>query len=279
MISKFYYRLGLFLGITGSLIGITGFIMRYFIAGDRTAVTFINYSLCFAAGLLVVTITLRSKRNSGLRYYSKQYQTMLLYILGTVVSINSGDLAGVIIFIIALVLAYRYSFLASKMLLLTLVYNCALLLIHELWKGDANISIVHELLFVIVIYAVFYFIYIDFSKFLRKRYSRLKNELDIARRIVPFGAELKKRLTAAEIENVEFTRKEYEVMLALCFYRMVSNEELAGFMNISVATVKSHLNNIFLKTGIHSRSRLIAVYKDVFADRRIEEPRSATGSR
>ncbi|MDC7228045.1 MAG: helix-turn-helix transcriptional regulator [Spirochaetales bacterium] len=270
MVSKFYFKLGLFLGIVASIIGVVGFTMRFYIGNDRTILTILNYSLCLAGGLLVIYVTLCSRKKASLRYYSKQYQTMTLYLTGTLVLVNSGDIAGVILFLLGVVLAYRYSFLAQKMLIITAAANCIMLIIYAVLHDLDFKDVIHELLFISFTYSVFFFIYSDFKSFLNRRFNRMSVELDLARQITPFGEELRKRMKSSDVTEVDFTRKEYEVMVAMCFYEKVSNEELSEFMNISIATVKSHLNNIFKKTGIHSRSRLIAVFKNFFVESRTE---------
>ena len=274
MNNKFYFRLGYFLGFAGIGIGIVGFIMNYWIGGNRGMLTVINYSLCFLTGLLVIVVNFRSVRNLRMRYLSKQYQVMLLYVTGSVLIINSGDLGGVILFIVGLVLAFRYSFLIRKMLIITGVYNCLLLYLYSLINKVGFIYIIHEIMLIFFTYGVFYLIFRDYGLFLKKRFDTLNSRIDKARKGISYGAQLNKRMAAAELEKVDFTRKEYEVMVALCVYERFSNEELSDFMNISVATVKTHLNNIFGKTGIHSRNRLHAVYKDIFIDRRGDEGRN-----
>ena len=271
MLNRFYFKMGIFLGTAVALIGILGFLMRFFIAGDRSPSVAVNYSICTLCGLLVVYTTLRSKKIPRLRYFSRQLQTMLLYIAGTMVLVYSGDLAGLILFIIGLVLAYRYSFMARRMLIITAGYNCVLIMVYARLQSFSPVEVVHELIFIIFSYSILFFIYSDFRLFLNRKINRLSSELDLARRVIPFGGELRKRLESAGSGNVDFTKKEYEVMIALCFYGKVSNEELSEFMSISKATVKTHLHNIYKKTGIHSRSRLITVYKDVFAERRSAE--------
>ena len=275
MNKRFYYRLGVFLGFAGTLIGIIGFIMKYWIGDSKTLGTIINYSICTLAGLLVLVVNAMSVKHIHLRYLSKQFQVMLLYILGTILMINSGDLGGLILFIMGLVLAFRYSFLERRMLLFTAVYNCLLFSIHAWTKDIMFFQVIHEQLFIIFSYILFYLLYRDYSLFLKKRFERLNNEIDKARKSISFGAQLNRRMASANLEHVDFTRKEYEVMVALCVYERFSNDELSDFMNISIATVKSHLNNIYGKTGIHNRSRLLAVYKDIFIDRRKEEEQAA----
>lgn len=43
----------------------------------------------------------------------------------------------------------------------------------------------------------------------------------------------------------------------------LSNAEIARTLNITVGTVKSHLNNMFFKTNVNSRSKLIALQRRV----------------
>lgn len=47
-----------------------------------------------------------------------------------------------------------------------------------------------------------------------------------------------------------------ELQVAWCIRRGYSNEEIASALQISLATVKTHVHNILLKTNLHSRWRL-----------------------
>jgi len=42
----------------------------------------------------------------------------------------------------------------------------------------------------------------------------------------------------------------------------LSNQEIAGRLFISLHTVKKHLNNIFLKTGVGNRVQLVRMFSD-----------------
>jgi DNA-binding CsgD family transcriptional regulator len=53
-----------------------------------------------------------------------------------------------------------------------------------------------------------------------------------------------------------FTSREKEVLDVVC--RGFTNEQIAWHLNISVATVKTHLIHIFKKTGVETRGELIS---------------------
>lgn len=54
-----------------------------------------------------------------------------------------------------------------------------------------------------------------------------------------------------------FTQKEQEIFALMA--EGLSNQEIATRLNISIHTVKSHLLNIYEKTGIHNRIQLIII--------------------
>lgn len=54
-------------------------------------------------------------------------------------------------------------------------------------------------------------------------------------------------------------RREREIFALIM--RGMSNAEIAGALYITESTVKFHVGNIFKKTGLASRSELIADYK------------------
>lgn len=68
------------------------------------------------------------------------------------------------------------------------------------------------------------------------------------------GAEAAARPAAALV--VPLTAKEREVLSLLS--KGFSNAEIAGELSITVGTVKSHLNNLFGKLEVNSRSKVIA---------------------
>lgn len=54
----------------------------------------------------------------------------------------------------------------------------------------------------------------------------------------------------------KITQKEREIILLLD--QGLSNGEIAKNMDITVGTVKSHMNNLFDKLGVHTRSKVVA---------------------
>jgi DNA-binding CsgD family transcriptional regulator len=65
-----------------------------------------------------------------------------------------------------------------------------------------------------------------------------------------------------------FTSREREVIDVVC--RGFTNEQIAWHLNISIATVKTHLIHIFKKAGVETRGELIS--------RMLSAPHSASGS-
>ncbi len=65
------------------------------------------------------------------------------------------------------------------------------------------------------------------------------------------------------IMDYRFTIKEIEILEILCTYDF-SNKDISDKLNISVGTVKQHLNIIFNKSGVRTRIQLIQLFKDFF---------------
>lgn len=59
----------------------------------------------------------------------------------------------------------------------------------------------------------------------------------------------------AESAEVVLTKKEEEIVDTI--RRGLTNKEIAQEMNVSLSTVKSHVNNIYRKVGVNSRSELL----------------------
>ena len=265
---KLYFRLGLLIGFVGVANGLTGLLMALEHQGEFVLNKYIAYVICFSFSAFVIIITLLSTRNPAFRYWSKQFQVTILYIAGTLSVLFSENTGGHILFLLAIMLAFRFSYLHRMTLLFTLIYDWILILTNAWMYGKRPSAVLDEVVFLGFAYLVVYIVYSEYSKFLKKRLGRLNRELDMAKRIIPFGAELRKKLRSEIPADSDLTRKEYEVMVAICVHEKLTNDELADFLGVSIATVKSHLNNIYRKTGIHNRSRLIAVYKDLLFERR-----------
>lgn len=264
---KLYFRLGLFLSI--SLAGAGGyFFIREMVAPEPSGmfviIKFLFYSI---AGLFIILVTLLSVKRARLRYFSKQFQAAGLYIVGSFELINTGNFTAAVLILIGLFLAYRYSFLRKSMIVFTGLWTVFLISMHIFIDEKDILSGLERIIFVLLIYIAAFLVFADYNKILSRKINRLNNELNAALKITPFGAELKKQIASQKMEDVKFTKKEYELMVSMCFYEKVTNDELSDFLKVSKATVKTHLNNIFKKTGIHSRSRLITSYKDVFVQR------------
>ncbi len=264
--NKFFYRAGILNGILCSLAGALGHLLNRLSGGTVHPVPAAADIVYFLAGLAVILITVFSKRRAGLRFYSKLFQIVLFYLVGTVELFHTGEIGSMVLFLLGITIAYRYSLLKPVLLYFTALFNCLLILLYSYSSGSGFFYAADRLMFVLFVYLMIYIVYRDFLSILNRRFGRMAAELGEARKNLPFDEEFRKRMSHTENGGVEFTKKEYEVMAALCLHGKLTNGELSDFMNISDATVKSHLNNIYKKTGIHNRSRLIAVYRGFFTE-------------
>ena len=66
-----------------------------------------------------------------------------------------------------------------------------------------------------------------------------------------------------DISTIDFTPREIEILRALCL-TYNSNKDLAESLDISVHTIKTHMKNIFDKTGVDDRYQLIDLFKADF---------------
>ena len=57
------------------------------------------------------------------------------------------------------------------------------------------------------------------------------------------------------VEDFEISKREREVIQLLC--KGLSNQEISDALFISLQTVKDHIHNIFVKTGVKNRVQLI----------------------
>ena len=67
-----------------------------------------------------------------------------------------------------------------------------------------------------------------------------------------------KREAAAILPMQSFTRKEKIVVIYLL--RAKSRKEIAKLMGVSVNTVKTHMRNVYKKTGVHRQRELMSKY-------------------
>ncbi|MFI6582871.1 response regulator transcription factor [Embleya sp. NPDC050493] len=84
-------------------------------------------------------------------------------------------------------------------------------------------------------------------RFLRKAHPYLE---------YAFGAWQRPTVDAAPVSEWELTEREFEVVALV--REGVTNAEIGRALSISVPTVKSHLQHVFDKTGLRSRTQLLA---------------------
>ncbi len=72
--------------------------------------------------------------------------------------------------------------------------------------------------------------------------------------------EVHKHREQKKMQPYQLTARECEMLQHIC--RGLSNLEIAEKNSISVTTVKKHINNIFMKTGVKSRTQLITMFLD-----------------
>jgi two-component system, NarL family, nitrate/nitrite response regulator NarL len=66
---------------------------------------------------------------------------------------------------------------------------------------------------------------------------------------------------AGSIKRLDaLTRREQQVTALVC--HGLANKEIAGKLRMAEGTVKIHLNRIFQKLGVRSRSELIVVFSE-----------------
>ena len=101
----------------------------------------------------------------------------------------------------------------------------------------------------------------------RLRFARI--EADPDRRYIPHAPQIRVVLAddagePDQLDAIDWKRAAYrytltarEVQVARCLWRGYSNREIAQHLGISEATVKRHLANVYEKTGLHSRTKLM----------------------
>ena len=60
--------------------------------------------------------------------------------------------------------------------------------------------------------------------------------------------------------KTELTKAEKEVYKAICEKGVLSHKALAKYLNLSIATVKTHIANIYTKRLVHSIAELVFQY-------------------
>ncbi len=91
--------------------------------------------------------------------------------------------------------------------------------------------------------------------------SLIKGEMHFSRKALSqyiYEISGKKKLVTSEIMALDVTQKERKIVD--CIFEGLSNQEIANALNISLNTVKMHLQNIYRKNNLKGRIQLMSSY-------------------
>ena len=115
----------------------------------------------------------------------------------------------------------------------------------------------------IVLFSAFFFgiVIIMYQEDLKRHFDEIEDYHD---KLVRLGKVIEKfKGQCVDVSSINFTPRELEVLRAICITR-ATNQELADSMGLKMQTIKTHLRNIFDKSGVDDRYQLIDLFKNNF---------------
>jgi len=157
--------------------------------------------------------------------------------------------------LIAGLMGLKYQILGKKSLIVMIVFFAAL------FQVSAVLSGLYMRGLYILLFSTFFFglTIIMYQEDLKRHFELAKSYHD---KLVSLEKTIEKfKGETIDISTISFTPRELEVLKELCLTR-ATNKELADSMGLKVQTIKTHIRNIFDKSGVDDRYQLIDLFKN-----------------
>jgi len=185
-----------------------------------------------------------------------QFWMLALYTAFSIIQ-DAGNQYPLAMVFATFIMGFKYRIMGKRMFILFIVLVLALFQISALLSGEF-FKIPYFLLHSIFLFSIFIIFYQEeFSRHfkLMKGYHKQTGSFRIK------VDQLK--TDTIDLSTIDFTPREVEVLKELCKSHG-SNMELAFALEVSVHTIKTHIKNIFDKTGVDDRHQLIDLFKGNF---------------
>jgi len=219
----------------------------------------------FLPALTLLVFSFLAMKRPALYKSLQVLEVLSLIIVATFAIIDTYEGSyGIALFMISVILCYKYSFLSSFRMVLLFLYITSVTVLSAFRDGRLYSSML-SILFYLFFFSIIYLVFSDSIERVKARNRKLVSLTRYLRKELNESETVERQLNAMRlnVKEFSFTPAEKEVLEALCFKGKTSTKELADYLNKSHGTIKCQINSIFDKTGIHKRSMLIAFFKEV----------------
>ncbi|MBL7006284.1 MAG: helix-turn-helix transcriptional regulator [Spirochaetia bacterium] len=179
---------------------------------------------------------------------------IMLVICAASILTDHSDQYNLPMLLMAGLMGLKYQILGKKTLI---IFIAAFAVLFEV---SAAIAGVYMRGFYIILFSAFFYgiIIIMYQEDLKRHFNLAKKYHDKLLRLEQIIEKFKGE--TVDISTINFTPRELEILKELCLTHP-TNQELADTMGVKVQTIKTHIRNIFDKSGVDDRYQLIDLFK------------------
>lgn len=161
--------------------------------------------------------------------------------------------------LIACLMGLKYRILGKKALIAVIIFYAAI------FEISASLVGLHMRGLFIILFGGFFFgiTILMYQDELKRHFNLAKNYHDKLLHLEQIIEKFKGE--TIDVSTIKFTPRELEVLKELCLNR-ATNKELADSMGLTVQTIKTHIRNIFDKSGVDDRYQLIDLFKNNYVE-------------
>jgi DNA-binding CsgD family transcriptional regulator len=223
----------------------------------------------FLLGILLVLLSfVKSKthtfiiKGKSVVFNSKRFNTLLQFWILAIYTAyaifqDTGNQYPLAMIFATFIMGIKYRLMGKRMFITFIVLALTLFQISALLSGEF-FKIPFFLLHGIFLFSIVILFYQE--EFFR-HFTRMREYQDQLLSLRKRVDELK--IDTIELSTVGLTPRETEVLKVLCLTHG-SNNNLAESMDVSIHTIKTHIKNIFDKTGVDDRHQLIDLFRANF---------------
>ncbi len=185
-----------------------------------------------------------------------QFSTLAIYTAVAIVQ-DTGNQYPLAMVFATFIMGFKYQLIGKRRFIIFIVLVLVLFQISALLSGSI-FKIPFFLLHAIFLFSISIIFYQEeFSHYFKHRKKYQEQLLSLRRRVDELKGD------TIDLTTVDLTPRETEVLKVLCLTHG-SNNELAENLDLSIHTIKTHIKNIFDKTGIDDRHQLIDLFRANF---------------
>ncbi len=269
---KYYKIVGLLFGIVGLIVFIMNVVtpaLEYDTSGTH-AVVWWNY-IILVLGVVLIIISVIKKEELVIKWGSTsitlsferinkwiQFLIPFLFSVLSILAAYENPWAMQLIFVAGLI-GLKHRLIARRGLIITLsIFIIAFG--YSAYAAQSFFGGLFALIFGVFFFGTLAILYTDelnrFFKLSRESHDKL---ISVSARLKKYEAE------TLEPQDFPFTPREREILEMLCKTHG-SNQAIGDKLGIKIFTVKSHIKNIFDKSGVDDRHQLIDLFKHAYVD-------------